>query len=47
MLRRELRDKVQRDAGRPGDGLIFVPDQPGQGAEKVIDADGDLVMLGT
>ena len=42
----QLGHEMQRNAGRPGDGFVFVPDERGQGIEEIFHADDDLVMVG-
>src|ERR1035441_2568295 len=46
VLRGEFGNEVERDAGRPGDGLVFVPDEARQCVEKVFHADDDLGVFG-
>ena len=42
----QFRDEIERDAGGPGDGLVFMPDQAGQRVEEIVHADDDFVVLG-
>ncbi len=39
-------DEVKRDAGRPADGLVLVPDQFREGAKEILPAEQDFVMNG-
>src|ERR1022692_2069601 len=46
LLRSQARHKIQRNAGRPTDGLILMPDQLRQRGEKIVPADDYFVVLG-
>src|SRR5437879_4432230 len=39
-------NKVQRNAGWPGDGFVFVPDKARQRGEEIVHADDGLMMIG-
>ena len=43
----QLGNEVERDAGGPGDGLVFMPDEARQGVEEVLHADDDFGVLGS
>ena len=42
----QARDEVKRHARRPGDRLVFVPDQPRQGLEEIFHAHNHFMMAG-
>src|SRR3954466_1374008 len=41
----EARHEIERNAGGPRNRFILVPDQPGQGVEKVIRVDDHFVVI--
>ena len=47
MLPGQLGNEVERDAGRPGDGLVLMPDEARQGIEEVLHADDDFGVFGS